>query len=1353
MGIGREVADAYISVHGDLTPFRKELQNANAEMQAWAIENSDTFTEAFGDRMESQMMRQWNSVIDMMHSGKKLDFNRMVEAFDISNIEEASDKINRMLVDMERAGKISWRQFRETTKAIDTQIETIQKQATLEESLARDREKWGRAHQAMMAQRSVALKQEAAEAKNFASAQKRMWDEAIQMNKNYDASMRERARIYDSMMKSMADAQKKMLTEATRMNQDFDVQERIRIKMREQIQKNFLAAERDMLTEAYRINKDHDARTRTILQLREKLNKQIQDARSKRMEMAIRENEAWSRSFKGVADAARKADLEGRFRALGLAMATGDWGRISQGAKDMGMLRNRTMATAREMRNLGRMTVEEFDEVAKRLQLVGKNVDAYNIKFSDVEKKTTQHKRDWDIIGSLIGNAGKKFAGFTGLNVMTDMFRQGSEFFQNLDRNAVNIGKMTLMAGTLASTIVHAVGGLAVMGQDLAAIGNIALFAPGFLTAAGIGIGVLVAAFKDMGTVLEDLGPRFEALQDSISAEFWAVAEAPIRNLVDALLPTLETKLAETATSMGGLTAAFADALANIDTDRITGMFDRMNSGIDIAQGMMQPLVDAFTTLGEAGSMYFERFATWLVDLSTRFNTFIQGAAEDGRLTEWMDRAIQGIQDVGTAVAGIVGIFNAVATAAEAAGIGGLSTFATAMTNASTIMNSAGFQEGLTHLFTGAADAARTVGDAIINLGPVLGTLMPIISGVLSTIGETVATLIGYVGEIFANPMVQAGITQFFDGIQGAVAVLQPAITPLAESFGQVLAVLGQVAETVGLVVSVMITSLTPVLDTVTALFSRITFAAGPEIITIMQTLGDVISTMMNTIMPPFEALIMTVLPLISAGFAALAPIFPVIAEAIAPVIAAFQQLVEQVGPVLIPAIQQIVEAVTPVIEVFGQVVEFILSIVVPILGALLIGVIGNLVGVFQGLSDFIMGFVAIVTAIFTGFGDFFQLLFEGKITEALVRLQIMFGQIWDGITQMVSGAVTAIWNAIQLWIVGKMVVGIKTALMGAKGFFTSIWGSITSFLNGAVRNIQNFLTSGFQAIGTMIRTVWNTIMNVIKTVWGTITGSVSTSMNALANRITAGLNSIKSFFQTAWNNMLNIIKTAWNNIKSAVQTGINNVESFVRGLPGKITSALGDLGTLLLGAGQAVIDGFLEGLTNAFEGVKNFVGGIASWIADNKGPLPYDRRLLVPAGNAIMEGLGAGLEDKLTMLKRILDNVTDTMTNSVTDAFSKSKMYLAGADAALGLADGLKSNKRAVAEALAVVMPKTTDSSVGVKLATPGRATTEGVGTPTPGKLITIETLNMPINTPTKDPEVVASKVIDDFAATHSNL
>lgn len=96
--------------------------------------------------------------------------------------------------------------------------------------------------------------------------------------------------------------------------------------------------------------------------------------------------------------------------------------------------------------------------------------------------------------------------------------------------------------------------------------------------------------------------------------------------------------------------------------------------------------------------------------------------------------------------------------------------------------------------------------------------------------------------------------------------------------------------------------------------------------------------------------------------------------------------------------------------------------------------------------------------------------------------------------------------------------------------------------------------------------------------------------------------------------------------LSGVAQKGAEVVEWFA-GLPGRILSALGNVGSLLYDAGSSIISGFLDGLKSAWDGVTGFVGGIADWIASHKGPIEYDRRLLVPHGRAIMAGLGEGLE------------------------------------------------------------------------------------------------------------------------------
>jgi phage-related protein len=90
---------------------------------------------------------------------------------------------------------------------------------------------------------------------------------------------------------------------------------------------------------------------------------------------------------------------------------------------------------------------------------------------------------------------------------------------------------------------------------------------------------------------------------------------------------------------------------------------------------------------------------------------------------------------------------------------------------------------------------------------------------------------------------------------------------------------------------------------------------------------------------------------------------------------------------------------------------------------------------------------------------------------------------------------------------------------------------------------------------------------------------------------------------------------------------GMNRLFENIREAPGAITSALGDVGNMLWGAGRKIIDGLWGGMKSVWETVTGWVRGLGPWIADHKGPLEYDRQLLMPAGQAIMGGFHDSLK------------------------------------------------------------------------------------------------------------------------------
>lgn len=166
----------------------------------------------------------------------------------------------------------------------------------------------------------------------------------------------------------------------------------------------------------------------------------------------------------------------------------------------------------------------------------------------------------------------------------------------------------------------------------------------------------------------------------------------------------------------------------------------------------------------------------------------------------------------------------------------------------------------------------------------------------------------------------------------------------------------------------------------------------------------------------------------------------------------------------------------------------------------------------------------------------------------------------------------------------------------------------LSTLVQTIVDHAPDVLAGALQLFLMIVQAIAESIPEILSGVAGMLASIVSGIVSGVGMLLDAGLQIIGGLL-------------------SGVTQGADGVVSFVAGIPGRILGALGDLGGLLWNAGSSIINGLLDGIKSAFEGVKSFVGGIAGWIAEHKGPLDYDARLLIPNGAAIMESLATGIE------------------------------------------------------------------------------------------------------------------------------
>ncbi|MHB1988912.1 MAG: phage tail family protein [Acidimicrobiales bacterium] len=178
-----------------------------------------------------------------------------------------------------------------------------------------------------------------------------------------------------------------------------------------------------------------------------------------------------------------------------------------------------------------------------------------------------------------------------------------------------------------------------------------------------------------------------------------------------------------------------------------------------------------------------------------------------------------------------------------------------------------------------------------------------------------------------------------------------------------------------------------------------------------------------------------------------------------------------------------------------------------------------------------------------------------------------------------------------------------------------AIWGGLMRFFRSTVgKDVLAFLGAPFDLVWHLIDGAMHRIASGVVSDWD---GIVS-FMRSIPHRIYDGMVDLGRLLE-------GLASDAWHSFLSTSKQQISDVLGFVKSIPGRILRSLGDIGNLLVHAGEAIMHGFLSGIQHAWHDVTSFFGGVASWISKNKGPVEADAVLLVPHGQAIMQGLLLG--------------------------------------------------------------------------------------------------------------------------------
>ena len=293
-----------------------------------------------------------------------------------------------------------------------------------------------------------------------------------------------------------------------------------------------------------------------------------------------------------------------------------------------------------------------------------------------------------------------------------------------------------------------------------------------------------------------------------------------------------------------------------------------------------------------------------------------------------------------------------------------------------------------------------------------------------------------------------------------------------------------------------------------------------------------------------------------------------------------------------------------------------------------------------------IQSIMAVVQPFINTFVNGWNILKDG-INGVWNGIKSIFKGAWEFIKSVVLGAALIIIDVVS-GNFSKLKADLQLIWDGIKNAFSSVWNGIKTIAVTVVTTLVNLVRNAWEGLKQVLTTIWNVLKTSATTIWDGLKSAVLSITSALVNTAKSVWEGFKNFFYSLLNGVRNTAVNSWNSIRSSVVSIISGLVgaaqnawySFRNGVSNLVSSVSSIFYSLrninLWGAGSAIINGFLNGLRSAWGSVKSFVSGIASWIRDNKGPISYDRKLLIPAGNVIMGGFNEGLENgfKNTMSK-----------------------------------------------------------------------------------------------------------------------
>ncbi len=328
-----------------------------------------------------------------------------------------------------------------------------------------------------------------------------------------------------------------------------------------------------------------------------------------------------------------------------------------------------------------------------------------------------------------------------------------------------------------------------------------------------------------------------------------------------------------------------------------------------------------------------------------------------------------------------------------------------------------------------------------------------------------------------------------------------------------------------------------------------------------------------------------------------------------------------QNGTMIMQAVSNIGKAIN---FVMTKVIWPVMKFIWPAVRYLIVSTWSAIKGTISGALKVITGVIKVFAALFTG----------------------NWKALWSGIKQIAKGAMQFLFNAAQLWFVGRIfgVGKLFSKLFGGKlltmwksisGFFTKYGSKIWKTTKLFFTRIYNSVKSIFTSTKNFISTIWNLIAKILANTVGRIFKNTTAKFTALSNKVKSTITGLKNGlidrFTSIKKNLTNLAEGARSAVTGKFKSMHDKATEWIGKIKSFMSNAKDGFKKTALSLGKAAANGAINGLNLMIGGInkiskaitdKNLIKEIKPLHTGTNGPISSPTTAIVNDRGA---GNGAG--------------------------------------------------------------------------------------------------------------------------------